>query len=66
MTYKICGERIVKRGPWDKDSSAWPVEKGRCCDTCNSSVVIPARLVMAELVYERKRQVGCSQPDQAS
>jgi len=25
-------------------NNAWPINKGRCCDECNATVVIPARL----------------------
>jgi len=25
-------------------NNAWPVNDGRCCDWCNATVVIPARL----------------------
>lgn len=38
----ICGQKFTGWGnnPWPVDTS----EDARCCDDCNSSVVIPARL----------------------
>ena len=35
----ICGNNYDKYG-----NNAEPVNNGRCCDTCNEQVVIPARL----------------------
>jgi len=29
---------------WDKGNNAEPVNKGRCCDVCNLTVVVPMRL----------------------
>jgi hypothetical protein len=29
---------------WKEGNNAEPVNSGRCCDDCNMSVVIPARL----------------------
>ena len=37
---------------WDKGNNAEPVNDGRCCQACNSSVVIPTRL---QLMLARKR-----------
>ena len=31
---------------WTEGHNAEPVNDGRCCDTCNSFVVIPARLAV--------------------
>jgi putative lipase involved disintegration of autophagic bodies len=49
----ICNKDIeVKRHPdtgeviWDQGNNADPVADGRCCDVCNSTEVIPARLRM--------------------
>jgi hypothetical protein len=36
---KVFGSSI-----WDEGNNAYPVNEGRCCDDCDSSVVIPARL----------------------
>ena len=35
----ICGKEIIGYG-----NNAEPVSKGRCCDVCNITVVIPERL----------------------
>jgi hypothetical protein len=46
----ICSGQIEhKRKPdgevyWTEGNNAEPIEDGRCCESCNSSVVIPARL----------------------
>lgn len=37
----ICKASYVGFG-----NNADPVNKGRCCDTCNTLVVIPARIAM--------------------
>tara|TARA_A100001391_G_C4878704_1_gene227490 strand:- start:346 stop:558 length:213 start_codon:yes stop_codon:yes gene_type:complete len=29
---------------WDKGNNAQPVSEGQCCDVCNESVVLPARM----------------------
>ena len=43
----ICG-REIKEDPripgWDRGHNAEPVKEGRCCDDCNSFVVIHARI----------------------
>jgi hypothetical protein len=54
MQCSICDQEIKgkvvidKNGnpfvPWDGGNNAQPVNDGRCCDECNYSVVIPARL----------------------
>lgn len=35
----ICGLSYTHWG-----NNAYPVNDGRCCDNCNSTVVVPARL----------------------
>jgi len=35
----ICGRDAGKYG-----NNARPVKNGRCCDLCNATIVIPARL----------------------
>lgn len=42
----ICKNEIpAQPNGWDQGNNAEPVVKrGRCCDTCNTMVVIPARL----------------------
>lgn len=45
MQCDICEKEIPPVGEWLGGNSASPVVKdGRCCDECNSSVVIPTRL----------------------
>jgi len=48
----ICGEKIQAKSlgpdsdPWLEGNNASPINNGRCCDTCNSLVVIPARFAV--------------------
>jgi hypothetical protein len=45
MKCSICETEIpVKDGGWSQGNSAEPVNHGRCCDDCNMSVVVPARM----------------------
>jgi len=49
MICRLCDkeiEPIVIDGDiaWSQGNNAQPVEDGRCCDACNWSKVIPARL----------------------
>lgn len=38
----LCGKEFVGYG-----NTAWPLnDDGRCCDECNTSKVIPARLAL--------------------
>ena len=46
----ICKKEIEKQYTpkgkiyWDQGHNAEPVKIGRCCNNCNKTVVIPARL----------------------
>jgi len=40
----ICGKPIEPKGTWTHGNNADPINLGRCCDKCDSEVVIPARL----------------------
>ena len=42
----ICGDPITKHpiSGWAGGHNAEPINSGRCCDFCNVTVVIPARL----------------------
>lgn len=46
MNCCICNEKIgTQTNGWDKGHNAEPlVEGGRCCETCNSTKVIPHRM----------------------
>lgn len=52
MECSICNEEIEKIKDsegnviWDQGNNAEPINGGRCCNSCNSGVVIPARLGM--------------------
>lgn len=35
----ICGDLYTEFG-----NNAWPINSGRCCDECDDTIVIPARL----------------------
>lgn len=46
----ICKEEIgVEANGWDRGNNALPVKDGRCCNECNWSVVIFARLKGAKV-----------------
>lgn len=38
----ICSICFKEYTHWG--NNAWPVNEGRCCDTCNTNIVIPARI----------------------
>jgi len=41
----ICGDEIEERpNGWKYGHNAMPVADGQCCDTCNDTEVIPARV----------------------
>lgn len=45
MKCSICFNEIEKESNgWAGGNNAAPVNEGRCCDTCNRNVVIPARI----------------------
>lgn len=47
MNCSICKKEIPTRlDGWDKGNNAEPVNNGRCCDHCNETVVIPARIIL--------------------
>ena len=39
LTCSICGKKYEGYG-----NNAQPVNKGRCCDNCNATIVVPRRL----------------------
>ena len=46
MKCSVCGTTI-KKDPvsgWDGGHNAHPVNDGRCCDDCNTHIVIPLRI----------------------
>lgn len=51
MKCVICKNEIEVQPTtgWDKGHNAEPVKKGRCCDGCNSAIVIPCRLELSQL-----------------
>jgi hypothetical protein len=40
----ICGNMIEPKGDWILGNNAEPIKDGRCCDDCNATKVIPARI----------------------
>ena len=50
----ICKEEIGidPISGWEGGHNAQPIAEGRCCDSCNSLEVIPARL--AEIITQRE------------
>ena len=46
MNCIICKDEILPQpvSGWDKGHNPYPVkDKGRCCDDCNSTIVVPVR-----------------------
>jgi len=43
----ICKEKISTdiSGKWDGGHNAQPITDGRCCDVCNDTIVVPARVM---------------------
>lgn len=48
----ICGKEYQGYG-----NNAQPVNNGRCCNECNLSVVIPARLVEIRKMNKKNKQI---------
>ena len=46
MLCSICFNEIPAVGTWTMGSNAAPVNNGRCCQTCDDTIVIPARITM--------------------
>ncbi len=42
----ICAKPIPKKGSWAFGNNAEPINDGRCCDDCDSKVVIPHRIAL--------------------
>ena len=54
MKCTICG-LVIKTdsdGIWDGGHNAEPINKGKCCEKCNDTVVLPMRLRQ----FEARRQ----------
>jgi hypothetical protein len=40
----LCKKVIEVKGTWKEGNNAMPLKEGRCCDKCNNTKVLPARL----------------------
>lgn len=50
----ICGNKIEPElSGWAGGHNAEPINDGRCCRTCNDTIVTPARIVA---IYRQERQ----------
>ena len=49
----IKGCTICRRDYDEYGHEAWPINGGRCCNYCNDTVVIPARIRLAKKERER-------------
>jgi len=50
MNCSICKNTIQPQpvSGWDKGHNPWPLrDSGRCCEECNSELIVPARLTIA-------------------
>lgn len=48
MKCVICGKEINNRG-----NNAEPIKKGKCCDECNKTIVIPYRIDLLAKEYDK-------------
>lgn len=55
----ICEGEIAPVGDWIMGNSAEPVAEGRCCNDCDTNVVVPARL------REHRRRVEAAEANHA-
>ena len=56
MKCSICGNEISD----NFGNNPWPVrinEEDRCCDRCNSTFIIPARLMLGRVEKENREEV---------
>jgi hypothetical protein len=44
----ICQRPIAPEGTWLGGNNAQPVNAGRCCRECNETIVLPARIRLAQ------------------
>ena len=60
MGCAICGNEIQTTGlGWDEGNNAEPVVmNGRCCDACDTTVVLPARLELAGFDKANAEAIG--------
>jgi hypothetical protein len=55
MSKKVCS--ICKKPYTGFDNNADPVNDGRCCDRCNESVVVPARIRLLNLSLDVEHEL---------
>ena len=63
MKCSICQNEIQAVGDWTQGNNAEPVNDGRCCDHCNATVVIPARLT--QMRQPRKIEIEYTNDERA-
>jgi hypothetical protein len=63
MKCSICQNEIQAVGDWTQGNNAEPVNDGRCCEHCNATVVIPARLT--QMRQPRKMEVEMDNDERA-
>jgi len=56
LTCSICRSDIEIKSYWKNGNNAEPVNSGRCCDKCNISVVLVARINMlnSSILFNKK------------
>jgi hypothetical protein len=55
MKCSICKEPIISGYGWDGGHNADPINTGRCCGSCNETVVIPTRIMLYLKNKEKRR-----------
>ena len=56
MKCSICKDKIKVKRSWKQGNNAQSINDGRCCDKCNSMIVIPARLKRAAKWVNKTKQ----------
>lgn len=58
MKCSICMKEIPTKHGWSDGNNAQPINDGRCCDECDSYVVIPTRLRQLTMNPDRAIAIG--------
>ena len=52
----LCENEIEKQKGWDLGNNALPLMDGRCCNKCNDTKVIPARILKQKHIIEMMKK----------
>jgi hypothetical protein len=60
MNCSICRKQIETKNGWSAGHNAEPINDGRCCDVCNATIVIPARINIMKKDYLKRTNKNIS------